>query len=198
MSMRVVVTSVAVAFLAYACSSGEPAISSGGDETFVASGQLPDGWEQVEADGLRYGVPADFEVSDPPIDPRYVVSHHRGDRDDGSALEMLGVYRSSATTSEGSDLPLQAYAAEVFGLGGVAEGAEDLTIETRQDLDVDGATEAEVLTVTFDGGDLGGTVEQTVVLVRTDEWIYDLRYLGLASVTDDAIAGTLPDTVSLG
>jgi hypothetical protein len=143
-------------------------------------------------------VPSDFEASNPPIDPQYVVSHHRGDPCDGSALELLGVYRSSVTTSEGSDLPLQAYAAELFGLEGLAGGVEDPTIETRQDLSVDGVIEAEVLRVTFDGGDLGGTVVQTVVLVRTDEWIYDLRYLGLASVTDDAIAGTLPDTVSLG
>jgi hypothetical protein len=197
MKMRIVVALAAFALVAVACSSDQPAASAGDDGSLVASGQLPDGWKQVEADGLRYGVPSDFEASDPPIDPQYVVSHHRGDPSDGSALEMLGVYRSSATTSEGSDLPLQAYAAELFGLGGLAGGVEDLTIETRQDLDVDGAIEAEVLRVTFDGGELGGTVEQTVVLVRTVEWIYDLRYLGLASVTDDSIAGTLPDTVSL-
>jgi hypothetical protein len=189
---------VAVALAAAACSGEGPTASAGDADALVASGQLPDGWEPVEADGFRYGVPADFEVSDPPIDARYVVSHHRGDRDDGSNLEMLGVYRSSATTTEGSDLPLQAYAAELFGVGGLAEGAEDLTIESRQDLEVEGAIEAEVLTVTFDGADLGGTVEQTVVLVRTEDWIHDLRYLGLASVTDDTIAETLPDTVSVG
>lgn len=198
MSMRIVVSLVAFALVAAACSSDEPATSAGDGSALVASGTIPDGWEPVEADTFRYGVPSDFEASDPPIDARYVVSHHRGDRNDGSALEMLGVYRSSATTSEGSDLPLQAYAAEVFGLGGLAEGAEDLAIETRQGLTVDGAIEAEVLTVSFDGGELGGDVEQTVVLVRTDEWIYDLRYLGLASVTDATIAETLPDTVSLG
>jgi hypothetical protein len=73
-----------------------------------------------------------------------------------------------------------------------------MKMRIRRDLDVDGAIEAEVRRVTFDGGDLGRTVEQTVVLVRTVEWIDDLRDLGLASVTDGSIAGTLPDTVSLG
>ena len=186
MNMRPALMAAATAaVLLSACSSGA-----------AAGGTIPDGWTAVEADELHYAVPDAFTELDPPRDPQRIVEHYRGDPDDGTNLELIGVYRSSSSSTTGDEVTLDVYSGQLFGLRGMVEGAEDMSTGDVRDVEVAGAEEAQVMTVTHEESDL--TVEQTVVLVRTEEWIYDLRYLAVADLIDADIAETLPDTVALG
>lgn len=160
------------------------------------AGVVPDGWSEVRAGELVYAVPGDFTEADPPRDPERTVEHLRGDPDDPSRLELVGVYENPPTTTTGDEFPLWAYSAEMFGVRGhLVEGARDLSVDKREDLAVEGAQEAELLTVTHFEPQLDEQVVQTVVLVRTETAIYDLRYLAVADLVDADIASTLVGTV---
>lgn len=162
------------------------------------TGDVPDGWTEVRAEQLAYAVPGDFTELDPPRDKQRVVEHARGDPDNPLQLELIGVYQNQPTTRTGSELTLRAYTAHLFGLGGLAAGSEyDVSVDEREELAVDGAVEAEVLAVSYFEPRVDEEVIQTVVLVRTGDAIYDLRYVSAASRHDDEIASSLPGTVRL-
>lgn len=87
----------------------------------------------------------------------------------GDLADATTVYENPATTTTGDEFPLQAYSAQMFGAQGhLVEQLQDLSVDEREELAVDGAREAQLLTVTFFQPQLDEQVVQTVVLVRTD------------------------------
>lgn len=163
-----------------------------------AGAQVPEGWNQVVVQELVYAVPDGFEELDPPRDPQKLVEHVRGDPSEQVELELIGVYRSPAVSTTGDEVSLVRYVDELFIVGGgLAGGYEDLEISDREELSVNGAVEAQRLTVTYFEPRVDVEVVQTVVLVRTGEHVYDLRYIAAASQRDEQVASTLPGTVHL-
>jgi hypothetical protein len=158
-----IAAAVATALVLSACGGG-------------AGADVPDGWTEVADDDLRFAVPPDANESDPPLDAQARTEHVLGDVDDLTA-PYIASYRSSVFTDAGDRADAGTYAAQLFGVEGALGRMEDYTTTELTDVDVPGADEAGRMQVSYEDPDQG-TVRFHVLLVVTDEHIYDLRVGG--------------------
>jgi hypothetical protein len=144
-------------------------------------GDVPDGWTATSDDVLRFAVPADAVASDPPVDQNARTEHVLGD---DPAAPYIASYRSSVTTDAGDRADAGTYAAQLFGVQGHLGGREGFETTELVEQDVPGAVEAGRMQVRYEEPAVGDTVVQDVLLVVTEEHIYDLRF---ARIGDDAV-----------
>lgn len=145
--------------------------------------EVPEGWTPTADDDLTYAVPTDAVASDPPVDPQARTEHVIGDPDD-LLSPYIATYRSAVLTDAGDRADAATYAAELFGIEGNFGGLEDFTSTSSTAVEVPGAVEAERLQVRYEDPTTDDTVVQDVLIVVTDEHIYDLRF---ARVGDEAV-----------
>lgn len=159
------------------------------------SAEVPEGWSQAADGDLAFAVPEDAVVSEPPVDPQARTEHVVGDPDD-LLSPYIATYRSSVFTDGGDRGDAATYAAELFGVEGNFGGLEDFSATASTPVEVPGAVEAERLQVRYEEPSEGATVVQDVLIVVTDEHIYDLRFarVGEDAITDedvDALFGSV-------
>ncbi len=150
--------------------------------------EVPEGWSPAADDDLTYAVPADAVTSDPPVDPQARSEHVIGDPED-LLSPYIATYRSSVLTDAGDRADAATYAAELFGIEGNFGGLEGFTSTASTAVEVPGAVEAERLQVRYEDPAADGTVVQDVLIVVTDEHIYDLRFarVGNEAVPDEDV-----------
>jgi hypothetical protein len=154
--------------------------------------QVPDGWQELEVDGVRFQLPADFESVEGSEDDA-LAAFVRGDRSDPEEAELVRLLRSPATTTAGDTLSVESYLGLRAAEGGLTLAGYEM--DETETTEVPGAIEAMATQSRYDleGGAVG---YQDMLVFRTGDHVYDLRYARIL-VEGEGLAPEVFATVSV-
>jgi hypothetical protein len=169
--------SIAVAAVAALALVGLGGCSDGGDD-------LPEGFVRFEGDGFSFAHPEEWEPGSPDEEGTVVVEPPDFEAGDMRARVSIS---SEVTMDLGGFIPLY--------LSGGASSFDDWTAD-RQETDVDGASEAELVTVSYT--DDGDPFRGLIVLGKDGEEVYALEVGAGDDEFDRGTAEAIIDSFRLG